>query len=56
MNETHMGWIINTHYDAINMLTKMRDKNPQRFEEFRYSQTDIYAMIDTLQHQQHIYD
>ena len=56
MNEAHYGYYVNCLWDNLNMLTKMRDKNPQRFEEFRYSQTDIYAMIDTLQHQQHIYD
>ena len=56
MTDAHVGWIINTHYDTINMLTRMQDKNPHRFEAFSYSQTDIYAMIDRLQHQQHIYD
>jgi len=56
MNESHYGYVINTYWDQLNMLSKMKDKNPQRFDEFRYSQSNIYDMIDRLQHQQNLQD
>jgi len=56
MTESHYGYIINTYYNHLNMLSKMKDKNPQRFGAFDYSQTHIYDMIDRLQHQQNLYD
>lgn len=56
MNDTHYGWVINNHYNQINMLTRMKNKNPQRFEEFQYSYTDIYHYLDKLQHEQNIHD
>ena len=56
MNEQHYGYVINTYWDNLNMLTRMKDKNPKRFEAFEYSQTHIYDMIDRLQHQQNLQD
>jgi len=56
MNESHYGYVINTYWDQLNMLSKMQDKNPQRFDEFRYSQGNIYDMIDRLQYQQNLQD
>jgi hypothetical protein len=56
MNEAHYGYVINTYWDNLNMLSKMQDKNPQRFEAFKYSQGHIYDMIDKLQHQQNLQD
>jgi glucose-6-phosphate isomerase len=56
MNEQHYGYVINTYWDQLNMLSKMKDKNPQRFNEFHYSQGHIYDMIDKLQHQQNLQD
>ena len=56
MNDEHYGWIINTRYDWINMLTKMKEGNPQRFDEFQYSQQTIYHYLDCIQHEQHLYD
>jgi hypothetical protein len=56
MNEAHYGYVINTYWDNLNMLSKMKDKNPQRFEAFKYSQGHIYDMIDKLQHQQNLQD
>jgi hypothetical protein len=56
MNESHYGWVINTHYDWINMLTKMENMKPQRFREFQYSKTIIYDYLDRLQHEQNLHD
>jgi hypothetical protein len=56
MNEMHYGYIVNTHYDAINMLTKMQQNNPRRFKEFEYSTATIYHHIDRLNQEQNIYD
>lgn len=56
MNEAHYGYYVNCLWDNLNMLTRMQDKNPHRFEAFSYSQTDIYAMIDRLQHEQNLND
>ncbi len=56
MTDAHYGWVINTHYDWINMLTKMEQSKPQRFKEFHYEKTTIYHYLDKLQHEQHLYD
>ena len=56
MNDEHYGWVINTHYDYINLLTKMEKKNPQRFNEFHYSESTIYHYLDRLQQEQNLYD
>jgi hypothetical protein len=56
MNDAHYGWVINTHYDWLNMLTKMEKYKPKRFEEFQYQKTTIYDYLDKLQHEQHLYD
>lgn len=56
MNETHYGYVINTYWDSVNMLTKMQRHNPQRFEEFKYSYETLYHYLDKLQHEQNIYD
>ena len=56
MNDEHYGYVINTHYDWINMLTKMQKNKPQRFEEFQYSQATIYHHIDRLNQEQNTYD
>ena len=56
MNDTHYGWVINTHYDWINMLTKMQKNKPQRFDEFEYQETAIYHFLDRLQHEQNVLD
>lgn len=54
--EHHYGWVINTHYDWMNMLLKMKSKNPQRFEEFQYSTQTIYDYLDKIQYDQNLYD
>lgn len=56
MNDAHYGHMINTHYDWINMLTKMQKNNPKRFKEFQYSHETIYYHIDKLQQEQNVYD
>jgi hypothetical protein len=56
MNDVHHGYVVNTLWDTINMLTKLQRYKPQRFEEFQYSQETIYHYIDRLQHEQHLYD
>lgn len=56
MNDAHYGWVVNTHYDWINMLTKLKSKQPQRFNEFKYHSTTIYHFLDRLQHEQHVHD
>ena len=56
MNEANYGYIINTHYDYVNMLTKMEKNKPQRFDEFSYSKETIYHYIDRLQHEQNLHD
>ena len=56
MTDAHLGWVINTHYDTINMLTRMKEKNPQRFHEFDYSQGHIYEALDRLQQEQNLQD
>lgn len=56
MNDTHYGYVINTHYDWINMINTMKNKKPKRFKEFQYSEETLYHYLDQLQHNQHIYD
>jgi len=56
MNDAHYGYVINCHYEYINMLTKMEKYKPQRFEEFQYSKTAIYDYLDRLQHEQNLHD
>lgn len=56
MNESHYGWVVNTHYDWVNMLTKMQRSNPDRFKNFCYSEKTIYDFIEKIQHEQNIND
>lgn len=56
MNESHYGWKINCYYDWLNMLNSMKQKNPQRFKEFQYSNSTIYDYLVKLEHEQHIHD
>lgn len=55
-DEQHYGWVVDKRYDWINMLTKMKETNPQRFEEFQYSNQTIYHYLDRLQQEQNTYD
>lgn len=55
-NDAHYGWMINTHYEWLNMLTKLQQHQPRRFSEFQYSQTTIYHFLDRLQHEQNLHD
>ena len=55
-DEQHYGWVVDKRYDWINMLTKMKEGNPQRFEEFQYSNQTIYHYLDRLQQEQNTYD
>jgi hypothetical protein len=48
--------VVNSHYDWVNMLTKMEKKKPQRFEEFEYSKATIYHYLDKIQQEQNLYD
>jgi hypothetical protein len=52
----HYGWVVNSHYDWVNMLTKMEKNKPQRFEEFQYSKETIYHYLDRIQQEQNLYD
>ena len=56
MNDAHYGYVVNTYWDHINMLSRMKDKNPERFNSFKYSNETIYHYIDKLQHKQNVYD
>ena len=56
MNEQHYGWVVNTHYDWVNMLTKMKKVNPSRFANFSYSERTIYDYLDKIQNEQNICD
>jgi 23S rRNA maturation-related 3'-5' exoribonuclease YhaM len=56
MTDEHYGWIVNTHYDWLNMLSKMEQRKPNRFEEFKYSKATIYHYLDRLQHEQNLHD
>ena len=55
-DENHYGWVVDKRYDWINMLTKMKENRPQRFEEFKYSNATIYFHIDRLNQEQNTYD
>ena len=56
MTDEHYGWVMNTHYDWLNMLTKMEKHKPNRFDEFKYSKATIYYYLDRLQHEQNLHD
>jgi len=55
-DERRYGWVVDKRYDWINMLNRMKKVNPCRFEEFNYSDSDIYHYIDRLQQEQHVCD
>jgi hypothetical protein len=55
-DERRYGWVVDKRYDWINMLSRMRDNNPQRFEEFQYSNATIYHHLDRVQQEQNLYD
>ncbi len=55
-DERRYGWGVDSRYQWINMLTKMQKNNPQRFNEFKYSQETIYHHLDRIQQEQNIYD
>ena len=55
-DEGHYGWVVDKRYDTINMLLRMKEKNPQRFKEFQYSNTTIYHHLDRLNQEQNTYD
>lgn len=56
MNEAQYGYTVNCHYDWINLLTKMKNKNPERFDAFSYTNQTIYHYLDKLQQEQNLYD
>jgi hypothetical protein len=56
MNDTHYGWVVNTHYEWMNMLVKMKESKPDRFKEFDYSHSTIYYYLDRIQQEQNVYD
>ena len=55
-DERRYGWVVDSRYQWINMLTKMQKNKPQRFKEFQYSQATIYHHLDRVQQEQNIYD
>jgi hypothetical protein len=55
-DERRYGWVVDSRYQWINLLTKMEHNNPQRFEEFKYSKATIYHHIDRLNQEQNTYD
>ena len=55
-DEQHYGWVVDKRYDWINMLTKMQQKQPHRFKEFKYSNATIYFHIDRLNQEQNMDD
>ncbi len=55
-DEARYGWVVDKHYDWINMLHKMKNNNPTRFKEFSYSEKDIYHHLDRLSQEQYLYD
>jgi hypothetical protein len=55
-DEAHYGWVVDKRYDWINMLTKMKENKPHRFEEFKYSNATIYFHIDRLNQEQNLDD
>lgn len=56
MNDSHYGWVVNTHYDWINMLNKMKKANPRRFDAFQYKTETIYHYLDRIQNEQNLHD
>jgi len=56
MNEEHYGWVVNTHYDWVNMLNLMKNNKPKRFEEFHYTNSTIYHYLSRIQHEQYTLD
>jgi hypothetical protein len=56
MNESHYGWVVNTHYDWVNMLIRMKNKSPERFNNFKYSNQTIYHYLDCIQQEQNLHD
>lgn len=55
-DERRYGWVVDKHYDWINMLSKMQKNNPRRFKEFCYSNGDLYHHLDRIQQEQQVYD
>jgi hypothetical protein len=55
-DERRYGWVVDSRYQWINLLTKMEQSNPQRFKEFKYSKATIYHHIDRLNQEQNTYD
>jgi hypothetical protein len=55
-DERRYGWVVDSRYQWINMLTKMQKNNPRRFKEFQYSQETIYHYLDRIQQEQNLYD
>jgi hypothetical protein len=55
-DERRYGWIVDKHYDWINMLHKMEKNNPCRFKEFKYSKQTLYHYLDRVQREQNLYD
>jgi hypothetical protein len=51
-DECRYGWVVDKRYDWINMLLKMKEKKPQRFEEFQYSMATFYHHLDRVQMEQ----
>jgi hypothetical protein len=56
MNEVHYGWVVNCHYDWVNMLIKMKESKPERFNHFSYGENTIYNYLDKIQHEEIYYD
>ena len=55
-DERRYGWVVDKHYDWINMLSTMQKNKPQRFKEFQYSQVTIYHHLDRIQQEQNLHD
>ena len=55
-DERRYGWVVDSRYQWINLLTRMEQNNPQRFKEFKYSKATFYHHLDRLQQEQNTYD
>ena len=55
-DERRYGWVVDSHYQWINMLTKMKKNNPRRFKEFKYSEATIYHHLDRINQEQNLHD
>ena len=55
-DERRYGYVLDKRYDWLNMLIKMEQKNPRRFEEFKYSRATMYHYLDRIQQEQNVYD